>query len=360
MSRFPLFCRLFPLLLFFPALPLFRAPAVSAQVWFRSNSSGLSLERVPSREAAFSLAWALSEEYISPDALPEDLKPYYERAYLVEQRVLYERGKIKRRQWLFMGGGRVRINASFGSGGDFPPFIEFFSPEGFITRSIQLGAEIYTTFYSYGGGLLLGAETHSDSGALWTDSYRYTRSGKLRGMERRFLLEPPDEDPPPPEGGKEPLRRPGYLRFSPSPDRVREEFIDPRTPYDYDLIAGALQDVFMPQAARVVYSTDNLGRVLGETRYDAEGKIIAEISNTWEGGRITVIIWTAGEDRGRIEFDYDGNGSDRIAERDYRNGVLERTVDKDGDRETEEIYANGEPALRAIWEEGRKISEERL
>jgi hypothetical protein len=37
---------------------------------------------------------------------------------------------------------------------------------------------------------------------------------------------------------------------------------------------------------------------------------------------------------------------------------LERTVRRDGEQEIEELYMNGEVALRAVWIEGRKVSEE--
>jgi len=59
------------------------------------------------------------------------------------------------------------------------------------------------------------------------------------------------------------------------------------------------------------------------------------------------------------EYDYDGSGN-RIAQRDYRNGVMERHIVIDGDNETEELYLNGIVVLRAYWENGRKISEERV
>jgi hypothetical protein len=310
-----------------------------AQEWYLSNPSGMALEKMPSRTAALHQPWALQAEKLAPSDLPENLAPYYEAGFSIERRVLYERGKIKRRQWLFRDSGRVtRLNASFGEGEDFPPFIEIFSADGFIVRSIQLGKESSVTLYSYSGGLLLSAETRSGAKLLWTDKYRYTRSGKLRGVERDL------------QSGADLV----YLRFPPPPG----DFISPEAPYEYTLIMGALQDVFTVEAVKVVYSTDDQGRVLTETRYDGDGKIAGEISNTWTGGRISEIKWSSGTHSGRIELEYDG--SERIGEKDYRNGVLERTVRKDGDRETEELYINGKPVLRAVWEEGRKISEERL
>jgi hypothetical protein len=71
------------------------------------------------------------------------------------------------------------------------------------------------------------------------------------------------------------------------------------------------------------------------------------------------VTWNAGDVSGKVEFDYTRNGEPG-GERDYRNGVLERKITRDGSREIEELYRNGRPILRAVWEDGRKITEERL
>jgi len=61
----------------------------------------------------------------------------------------------------------------------------------------------------------------------------------------------------------------------------------------------------------------------------------------------------------RTEYDYNAAG-EIIAQRDYNNGILERQVLIQGRREVEELYINGVIVLRAIWENGVKISEERI
>jgi hypothetical protein len=310
---------------------------VSAQNWYLSNPSGMVLDRIASKEAAFKLKWSLSTERVLPAVLPGLLKPLHEEAFVIERRVLYKEKKIMRRQWLFLDRrGLTRLNASSGEGTNSLSLIEIFSSEGFIVRTIHPGSEPYETVYSYSGGVLLKTETSRAGGLLWTDHYRYTRSSQLRGIERVF-------------GDNT-----EYFKFPPPLDA----FIGPQSPYEYSLILGALRDVFIEEAVKVLYSTDDRGRILTETRYDGEGRVLAEIFHTWSGDRLTQIDWTAGDNNGRVEFEYED--SERILERNYRNGALERTVTRDGDKETEELFVNGKPVLRAVWEDGRKIMEERL
>jgi hypothetical protein len=112
----------------------------------------------------------------------------------------------------------------------------------------------------------------------------------------------------------------------------------------------------------VVYTTDERGRILTETRRDAEGAIVSESLQTWNGDRLVSVVWKSGNNERRTEFEYNQD-NDRIMERDYNNGTLERTMQQDSagtNREIEELYLNGTPMLRAIWEDGRKVSEERL
>jgi hypothetical protein len=59
------------------------------------------------------------------------------------------------------------------------------------------------------------------------------------------------------------------------------------------------------------------------------------------------------------EYEYDSN-SNVILERNFRNGVLERVVRTEGNREIEELYLNNFIVLRAVYEDGRKISETRV
>jgi hypothetical protein len=346
------------------ALGCFVPAAAGAQEWYRSNPSGMALERVSSRMVALHYEWALSVDRPEQPSLPPLLRPYYQPSYTLEQRLLYNRGKLKRRQWIFRdGSGITRVNASLPADlasagkaaaadteGEVPPFIEIFAPDRTLSEIHQhLLSGIYTTSFVYREGLLIRQAASLNSEPLWTDEYRYTRSATLRGMDRvyhqagRAAMEGQGSLPPPASD----------LRSAPPV----QNFIEPGEPYDY----GMMNDVLALQAlptARTAFDTDSRGRVLTETRYDEEENVIAVLTNEWTGDRIKTIRWTAGRDQGRIVFTY--SGGDRIAEDDYKNGVLERKVVKQGDEEIEELYIGGKAVLRTVWKDGRKVSEERL
>jgi antitoxin component YwqK of YwqJK toxin-antitoxin module len=108
-----------------------------------------------------------------------------------------------------------------------------------------------------------------------------------------------------------------------------------------------------------VYTTDERGRILTETREDEEGNVTGELRNFWSDDRLSRIVWNAGGEERITEYVYDQDG-DRIEEKNYRNGALERLVRVQGDREDEELYMNGEPILRTRWEGGRKVYEEHI
>jgi hypothetical protein len=120
-----------------------------------------------------------------------------------------------------------------------------------------------------------------------------------------------------------------------------------------------LQDVMVSEGERVVYTTDSRGRVLTEQHLDGEENVIAEIRNTWSEDRLLSVLYTAGDDERLTEYEYGEDGG-RTLEKNYRNGVLERVVRSDKERDVEELFMNGVLILRAVWEEGRKISEERV
>jgi hypothetical protein len=132
-------------------------------------------------------------------------------------------------------------------------------------------------------------------------------------------------------------------------------FVNPGIAYSSEF----LQDVIVPEGGRVIYTTDSRGRVLTEQRLDNEENVIAEIRNTWSADRLSSVFYTAGADERLTEYEYDENG-DRILERNYNKGLLERVVRSYKERDVEELFMNGELILRAVWEEGRKISEERV
>jgi hypothetical protein len=221
---------------------------------------------------------------------------------------------------------------------------------------------------------------------LWTDRYRYTRSYALRAIEREY-----HQRPQPLVGGadmaggagmtggaagagsaaemgavvregaaslaaaaQEKASRLTFPRYS--PERTREEDriqlgIAPATTF--------FDDVISKPAAKVTFTTDEKRRIIGETRRDENDVIIGQFTNVWERDRIAQITWTSGDEERRVDFSYNAKG-DRILERNYRNGELERLVRIEGEREIEELYLKNETALRAIWHNGKKISEERI
>jgi YD repeat-containing protein len=230
-------------------------------------------------------------------------------------------------------------------------FIEVYDENGRIARDYSLfedGGEILIE-YVYNGSALIRAETKTkdpdgvEYRKTHTDNYRYNRSYSLRNVERVFHE----------AAGVEPVR----LVF---PGRVldaayEKDFIKEKTTLASDFMGGDQVD----DGYRMVYDTDSRGRVMGETLYDAKGEVVWKVINTWIGDRIKSILKIEGEDEKLTEYDYDGSGN-RIAQRDIQNGVLERQVLIDGSKETEELYMNGVVVLRAFWEDGRKISEERV
>ena len=352
---------------FFLCLCLSFFPAIlPAQDWYRSNQAGMALEKIPSRMVALHYEWALSVEKAGYAALPLLLRSYYNASYSLEQRLLYERGNLKRRQWIFRdGAGITRLNASLPAdlstvgtveSGEVPPFIEIFSVNRTLTETHQyLASGVYTTYYSYREGLLIKAETFLDKAPLWTDSYRYTRMALLRGVERNYHEAGLYAQPLQGTSSRPPVT-PASLDLRDAPPVPG--FISPGSPFGNSIMTDVLGSIYAVRAARVIYETDNQGRVLSETHYDEEDKILAVIKNEWSNDRITLITWTAPPDEGRIVFRY--SGKDRISEENYRNGVLERKVLVRGDEEIEEIFINGIAILRAVWKDGRKISEERL
>jgi YD repeat-containing protein len=302
-------------------------------------------------------------------------------------------------------------------------FIEIYSENGLITSERQFsddGGELVMDFqYRPVPGrdaaspenleLLIRSDTRQkyfdqEGNEIWedvcTDSYRYTRNLSLRSIERIYHQstrvaaapvpeteleaeqaaegQPPDaESQPPAEGqqvaegqqaaesrppvenqpAKESRPPPVSLRFPRrSLDSTMEEnFVAPALAYGSQF----LEDIQAGEVYRVVYTTDERGRILEETRIDEDGNVIGELRNIWSGNRINRVIWRADEDERITEYEYNADG-DRVSERNYNNGILERIVYIDGDREDEELYMNGELILRAQWERGRKLREERV
>jgi len=382
-------------------IPEYRPPR-----WYRSNAGGMAIEEIPSRLGALRNKYALVIDYVTLEELDPRLLSFYKDEYYIEIRILYKEKKESRKQWLFRDkDGNTRVNAVFRligdeeipdepavapasgeAGVDTEPsmevalsnegdeaddissgedkesgakksedkvpggFIEVFNGNGQISRDYSLfedGSEIVTAYF-YNGSALIRAETQTkDADKLeyrktHTDNYRYNRSYSLRYVERVFH-----------EVDTEPVR----LVF---PGRVldaanEKNFLKERLTLSSDFIGSYPVD----DGFRVVYDTDSKGRVVNETMYNNKNEVVWTLKNTWAGDRIIAILKTEGGDERLIEYDYDGSGN-RIAERDIRNGILERKVLIDGGKETEQLYLDGVLVLEAFWEDGRKISEERV
>ena len=232
-------------------------------------------------------------------------------------------------------------------------FIEVFNENGRIVRDYLFaedGSEMLTAFF-YNEGLLIRAETkrRDPDDQPWefrnihTDHFRYNRSFSLRYVRRVFY-------------------EPAYAE----PVRIT---------FPYRLLDAAFQDHFITRVTpgtefmetlfdagdgfNVRYETDIRGRVLTQTMLDENDEVVWEIRNTWDGDRIVAILRTEDGEERLTEFEFDSEGN-RIVQREIRDGFLERIVRTDGARETEELYMDGTLMLRAVWEDGRRISEERV
>jgi hypothetical protein len=394
-----------------PALVLIAAMAenASAQQWYRSNPAGMALEPVLSRLAALRNNYCLSIEFPPPGELPAYVQEYHRPSYRIELHTLYENGQESRRRWIFRdtdGVTRLVSSLNLGPGleeasqpvlpvkdtsegepprGEEPSgrepatapssagpagFIEIYDAYNLITeerRFSEEGSENITAYF-YNKQVLIKAETwlktpvsveqegESNEPALTlitTDNYRYSRSNSLRAIERVYH-EAVSAD----HAGEDRLTRLRFPHLGLN-SRADEQFVTPGTPYKSEFLQDVIMDSGFKPGDRVVYTTDERGKVLTETRRDAEGAIRGEIRNIWAGDRLESIEWKAGSDERRTEYEYDRKG-EQVFERNYNKGALERTVRRENGREIEELYMNGAVILRAIWEEGRKISEERI
>ncbi|MFP3089122.1 hypothetical protein LQZ21_02205 [Treponema sp. TIM-1] len=350
------------------------AEIAGAADWYISNAAGMALEPAFSR-LALREKYALSVETVQASELPPEIRGYYNPSFLIERRILYENGNESRRQWIFRdSGGKTRLNAVLippleasaeedtpdseeeteDTSQGPPGFIEIYNGDNLMVEEHRLNTDGSDEIinYMYNNKILIRTETRlkippSDEEEeitqnLWTDYYRYSRFASIRGINRVYHSDIPMDR----------VRFPHMVLDVGRPGN----FIGPNAAYS----SIFLQDVFINRGDRVVYTTDSRGRILTETRYDEADEVIGEIKNTWsEDNKIQSVHWIAGEDDRLLEYEYDDAG-DRIEERNYNKGVLERMVRLEGPREVETLYMQGRPVLRAIWEEGRKTSEERI
>ena len=349
------------------------APALHGETrWYHSNAAGMALEPAFSR-LALRGKYALSIEPVQPKDIPDLLKPYHNPGLHAERYTLYENGAASRERWLFRDeAGRSRLASAFEISvpeeeTEEPPwpegFIERYDENRRITEELQLASDgsVRIIVYRYAEGTLVSAEARlklppagetgeASEEKTHTDYYRYSRSASLRAVERVFHQDQTGAETPPVR-----LVFPHMVLSA----AKNSGFVDPRLAYS----SGFIEDILMEAGSTVVYTTDDRGRVLRETRRDEEGTVQGELWNTWSGDRLVSVRWKSGDDERLTEYEYDAEG-DRILERNYRQGVLERTVRSEGGgesgREVEELYMDGQVILRAFWEGGRKVREEQV
>ena len=384
--------------------------------WFRSNAGGLTIEEVPSRLTALRNEYALAIGFPHQDELPEYLLSYYdEEEHNIETRTLYKNGEQIRTQWLFRDkNGTTRLNAVFLEpekpnvqeeikqeeiksdeiteeeiieeetlaeeelGIDKEEeeiveiavsekeskivkekhktgFIEIFDKNMFLTREYRFfeNGDVNKTDYVFSGGILISSKVSlSEDGGkeykeTYTDFYRYNRSSSLRAVERKFSRD-----------GKISLSdAPLLITF---PRRIGDAakngtFISER----HNSYPDFFGDVPVHADSKIVFETDERSRVLSQTLYDEKADVVWVIRNTWQNNRIISTTKTEGGTVLLAEYSYNSKG-DRILERNLRNGVLERVVRMEGKNDIEELYFNNVLVLRAVWEDGRKISETRV
>jgi antitoxin component YwqK of YwqJK toxin-antitoxin module len=211
------------------------------------------------------------------------------------------------------------------------------------------------TDFTFKGNLLISSTVYlweeNDNAGEYVESYadllRYNRSLFLRAVERVFYRE-----------------RKIFLSDEP----VIVSF--PRNLSDVSVTRGFrgerlisypefFGEVIVQRDEKIVYVTNEKSSILSQTLYDDNGGIIWVITNTWSNDRIVSTLKKEGDTEYLAEFDYDSDGN-RITERNFKNGILERVVYTEGNTDIEELYFNNMIVLRAVWENGRKISETRV
>lgn len=359
--------------------------------WFISNKGGMAVEEMPSQVTALRNEYALAVYFTAMDELPDYLLPYYNEIFFIEVRMLYEKGKQHRIQWLFRDlNGTVRLvsviretdeketqKTAIVSSDEYDDenendeiiddindvldkkrytgFIEIYDENALLVTEYRFynDGRKSRTDYMFNHGLLISItflqweEDKEEYIESYADFLRYNRSLFLRSVERVFYSDRQlnfAEEP---------------LRFS-FPRRI-EEMSDPS-----HLISEKINsypeffgEVTVSANNKIVYTTDERSRVVSQSLYDDTGSIIWVIENTWLNDRIISTSKTEDGITSLAQFEYDSSG-DRIIERNFKNGVLERVVTTYGKTDIEELYFNGKMVLRAVWENGRKISETRV
>jgi cell division protein FtsL len=224
--------------------------------------------------------------------------------------------------------------------------------------------------YSYNNGIkvsslaLLWDDDKEDYIQAYTDHYRYNRSSFLRAVERVFLMEQQittAENIIGDEGTEIYGLANNVMKISFPHNILAAAKNSSFTGERFNEYPEFFGHIFVPENSKLIYITDKNGKVLEQTlvNNDEEQTVIWKIVNTWSNDRIVKITKTEGETEYLAEYEYNKNG-ERVLERNIKDGVLERVVHSEGTKDIEELYMNDKLVLRAVWEDGRKISESRI
>jgi len=331
--------------------------------WFRSNKGGMALEEVASQLIATRGEYALAIGFANKEKLPENILPYYNDEFFIESRVLHKNGKPERTQWIFRDrNGTSRLNAVLLETSESKDkkqksgFVEIFDESSFLISEYNFSEDgkKNRTDYNYKDGFLISLavfswEDNPEGGEYrreYADFMRYNRSLYLRSVERVYYT------------ARKITLADEPLIVSLPRDLTNVTLIKDQIGEKINTYPEFFGDVFLEKDSKIVYTTDTRSRVVSQTFYDDEGNILWVIRNTWLNDRIISTVKTENGTESMAEFEYNSAG-DRIIERNYKNGILERLVRTEGKKETEELYINNVVVLRAVWENGRKISETR-
>jgi hypothetical protein len=246
-------------------------------------------------------------------------------------------------------------------------FIEIYDEKYHLTTEYRYSekGENSRIEYSYNNGVKVGSRTFlwDDDGEdyvlAYTDYYRYNRSSFLRAVERVFLTDQVITTAENVIGDGDTANNTVKISF---PQNIlaaaRNSSFTGERFNEYPEFFGGFS---VTEGSKLIYSTDKNGKVLEQTlvKEDGEQTVIWKIENTWSGDRIVKITKTEGETVYLAEYEYNKNG-DRILERNIKDGVLERVVRSEGKTDIEELYQDDKLVLKAVWEDGRKISESRV
>jgi len=337
--------------------------------WFKSNQGGMVIEEMP-KNSALRNEYALVVYFTQKDKLPGNLLPFYNNNFFIEVRVLYRHSEVERKQWIFRdikGTTRflsviVEPSKSVSSKDDkknYPSgFMETYDENSFITAEYKFsengnrdridytynnGMLITSTFFSWEEGTTGGGEYRR----TYADFLRYNRSLFLRYVERVYYQERKISF------ANEQLRFsfPRNIKDAAKPQNLISEKAN-----SYPEFFG---NTTIYKNERIVYTTDERSRILSQTLYDEKNNVVWVIRNTWLNGRIVSTLKTESGTESLAEYEYDSDGN-RVLEKNYKNGVLERVVRTEGNTDIEDLYFNNVAVLRAIWKDGRKISETRI